>query len=123
MLSCSAISLGIRHKSGRNRVQLVHPQASISSQAVCHVHIRCFKLNRHVSCLKLQRQWNDIPDPAAGWVRALIRPRGMAEGSAAREGRVDQLTEQKVSTAARACLQVFNPAVCLLTDSKCKAME
>ena len=46
----------------------------------------------------------DIPDTAAGWVRALIKPRGMAEGSAAREGCVDQLMEQKVSTAARACL-------------------
>ena len=64
----------------------------------------------------------NIPNSAAGWVRALIRPRGMAEGSAAREGHVDQLTEQKVSTAARACLQVFKPAVRLLTDSRCKAI-
>ena len=66
---------------------------------------------------------NNVPEPAAGWVRALIRPRGMAEGSAAREGHVDELKEQKVSTAARACLQVFKPAVRLLPDSRCKAME
>ena len=39
----------------------------------------------------------------------------MAEGSAAREDHVDQLTEQKVSTAACACLQI-KPAVRLLTD-------
>ena len=58
----------------------------------------------------------NIPDTAVGWVRALIRPRGMAEGSAAREGHVDQLTEQKVRTTARACLQMVDPAVRLLTD-------